>query len=228
MTPEICGNVRLPLGAIEIRGTVQFFAVDVFPSNGGAPWRVMRRYNHFRDLASMLDSRNGPVRFPRKHWSDCEGSKLERRRQGLEIWLSRTIMSAQKNNQHWIPFLRSFLERSAYRAPKLKQQTLAPIPNTATPGQNMAEVPFPVLPGHGIEPLSLPAQETLGSSRKPLDQATGQAKQPCAGTNPLLHVPNWQTLVKTVQLNMPQLRKACMSAMTTSMEGSWRLMDMLD
>merc|ERR1719265_2326840 len=50
-------SVRLPTQGIEVVDGVAFFAVEVFPdSTSVTPWRVMRRYTEFRQLARNVAS----------------------------------------------------------------------------------------------------------------------------------------------------------------------------
>jgi hypothetical protein len=119
--PLCVSSVRILSDANERREGVSFFAVEVCPEDGRAPWRVMRRYNQFNSLASNLGAYQlSEAPFPRKHLTGCEGAKLERRREGLEVWLSRVLKGAFKNPA-WIPELRSFLEvdlHSAHSTPR--------------------------------------------------------------------------------------------------------------
>jgi len=104
-------SIRLPPHAMELRGDVNFFAVDITPE-GGDEWRVYRRYDDFHALANRLGSeaRSFPdAPFPRKHMFGVKDSKLDGRRRGLEVWLQRAFehpLSAAM----WIGPLRSFAE----------------------------------------------------------------------------------------------------------------------
>lgn len=110
-------SVRLLAQAIQVLDGVTFFAVDVFPgSTGVAPWRVMRRYTEFRDLAKSVASDSGWRKygpsmdgesigtawlakfssfaglgsFPKK-MLNCRGKALKSRRQRLETWINRLV-----------------------------------------------------------------------------------------------------------------------------------------
>lgn len=104
-------SVRLVPEAIEVRGEVVFFGVEVVPQSGD-PWRVMRRYQNFVDLRKEL----GPqamffpgAPFPRKHLFRLGVAKLEARRAGLEMWLRRAL-EAPMSAGFWLRPLRHFLE----------------------------------------------------------------------------------------------------------------------
>jgi len=78
-------SIRLPAEAIVHKDEVAFFAIDVIPDDGTAPWRVWRRYSHFRFFADMTSTRSEP--FPARRCYRCVGAELEARRKGLELWL---------------------------------------------------------------------------------------------------------------------------------------------
>jgi hypothetical protein len=109
-------SVQLPSAAMECRGDVNFFGIDVTPesmegSAATAPWRTMRRYNDFKDLADRLGPQTYSFRdapFPKKHFFGCTGETLENRRRGLEVWLQRVLRHPASTNV-WIPALRDFL-----------------------------------------------------------------------------------------------------------------------
>merc|ERR1712157_51891 len=83
--------VHLPPDAMETRGSINFFAVDV-ARRDGKTCRVMRRYKDFRNLFERLGSPSfAGAPFPRKHYRGCTGQRLEDRRRALETWLERMI-----------------------------------------------------------------------------------------------------------------------------------------
>jgi len=106
-------GVEMPAAAIEQRGGVSFFSIDVTPTKGMNSWRVMRRYNDFHDLHSKLGSvaNNFPdAPFPHKTGlCKCSGARLEERRQSLLQWLRRCLQQPQSEGQ-WKQLLHAFLE----------------------------------------------------------------------------------------------------------------------
>lgn len=104
--------VRLPAEAIEQRGDVTFFAIDVTTLSGGSVWRVMRRYSQFHALQARLGplSRSFPdAPFPTKLIFACKDQKLEDRRRGLEVWLQRALEFPSSRGL-WLRDIREFLE----------------------------------------------------------------------------------------------------------------------
>lgn len=99
--------VRLPEQALEVHNGITYFAVDVFPDTDNvAPWRVMRRYTEFHDLARGVNRDVGWQRwrprsvdrscfalspFPMKLPKACRGKALTARRLQLEQWLNRLV-----------------------------------------------------------------------------------------------------------------------------------------
>lgn len=128
-------SVRLPQDAMQWRGGFEgsgtlYFSIDVHPQDGGAPWRVQKRYNEFFELNARLH-RVGPLHrgayaltrvdtltesnaFPRKHMSACTGAKLAQRRLKLEQWLQRVLST---NYPAWTRPLQDFLETFRYQPP---------------------------------------------------------------------------------------------------------------
>eukprot|EP00445_Apocalathium_hangoei_P017313 CAMPEP_0203892446 /NCGR_PEP_ID=MMETSP0359-20131031/35635_1 /ASSEMBLY_ACC=CAM_ASM_000338 /TAXON_ID=268821 /ORGANISM="Scrippsiella Hangoei, Strain SHTV-5" /LENGTH=425 /DNA_ID=CAMNT_0050814415 /DNA_START=62 /DNA_END=1339 /DNA_ORIENTATION=+ len=100
-------------GMTTTEGGVTFYAVDVVPDNGSAPWRVWRRYNDFSDLRSKLKKVRGPSvglwEFPRKHFTSCTGARQEERRLGLQRWLQQ-VLGHPASRAIWIAHLRPFFE----------------------------------------------------------------------------------------------------------------------
>jgi len=194
---RIRGNVRL--GEVEVQGGVQFFAIDVFPDNGEAPWRVMRRYNQFRILAEAFGFVNVPAHFPERSWSGCRIAELERRRQGLETWLTQAIITSTQH-QSWIPVLRAFLETSSFRVPKVNSQP----PDVAPDAIALRPAVTPQKSGD--------AQDSTGTG---------------AAADELLNavVPRWQSLCESVEIKnlMPQIREVYRSAVAQS-----QVFEMLD
>eukprot|EP00746_Dinoflagellata_sp_MGD_P150104 gnl/MRDRNA2_/MRDRNA2_82033_c0_seq3.p1 gnl/MRDRNA2_/MRDRNA2_82033_c0~~gnl/MRDRNA2_/MRDRNA2_82033_c0_seq3.p1 ORF type:complete len:369 (+),score=74.86 gnl/MRDRNA2_/MRDRNA2_82033_c0_seq3:518-1624(+) len=105
-------SIQIPAHAIEMRGGITFFAVDVYPEDGGNSWRVMRRYNDFHNLRNILGPEGNSFPgacFPRKHLTGCTGAKLETRRADLELWLLRALQHPLSRNA-WVKKLIDFLE----------------------------------------------------------------------------------------------------------------------
>eukprot|EP00930_Biecheleria_cincta_P072833 TRINITY_DN60178_c0_g1_i1.p1 TRINITY_DN60178_c0_g1~~TRINITY_DN60178_c0_g1_i1.p1 ORF type:complete len:308 (+),score=31.45 TRINITY_DN60178_c0_g1_i1:221-1144(+) len=111
--------VRLPADAVQTRGSVTFFAIDMTMYSGEI-WRIFRRYNEFHDLNERLAKPSHPgAPFPGKTFMACTGRKLDERRQWLELWLQRTIERPESNGPAWLASLKQFLEsgRQAVGAP---------------------------------------------------------------------------------------------------------------
>jgi hypothetical protein len=128
-------------------GSVQYFAIDVIPVDGGDPWRVYRRYNQFYELSQNLNRYNRwnhriITPFPRKHFGASKlfpsDEKLERRRLGLESWLS-SVIAAYPSVPAWTTHLKSFLEapdRATTALPVAESLPQAPVaPPSAPPAQ---------------------------------------------------------------------------------------------
>jgi len=133
-------SVRLlPSGIEHINGTT-WFLLEVQPDNGGAPWRILRRYNQFYDLNNQLGSQAHHMpsaTFPRKHLTGCEGAKLEQRRIALERWLT-TAIQYSNSFAAWRALLRAFLE-----APL---PSIVPPPQQAYPVSRAMPVPLATAP----------------------------------------------------------------------------------
>jgi hypothetical protein len=106
-------SIWLPREAMDQRGDVNFFAIDITSEDSAvaSPWRVMRRYNEFKTLADRLGSQahsfpDAP--FPGKHMFGCTGQTLENRRRGLEVWLQR-VFEHPASKGAWIGPLRDFV-----------------------------------------------------------------------------------------------------------------------
>lgn len=94
-------SVKLRRQGTILEDEVTYFAVDVFPENGDAPWSIMRRYSEFHRLAlclrssmstsSWFGSHSSGVRFPSKLLFGRVGDWREGRRQGLERWLNSNL-----------------------------------------------------------------------------------------------------------------------------------------
>mmetsp|Transcript_113307 Transcript_113307/g.178235 ORF Transcript_113307/g.178235 Transcript_113307/m.178235 type:complete len:304 (-) Transcript_113307:369-1280(-) len=137
-------SIQILVGAMQKHGGIQFFAIDVFPSNGGAPWRVLRRYNQFHALSQKLNEhRHIFTPFPRKHLTGCNGGKLKRRRRGLESWLS-SVIQASPSVPAWTLHLKNFLDVPLHRV------SIEPPAPSALP---VAEPEAPSLPPQVQEPL---------------------------------------------------------------------------
>jgi len=104
-------------------GETTYFSVEVIPEDNRPPWRVMRRYCHFRSLSEIPARRSdesmyyqyyrarlhhfGSLEpsFPRKHLRACNGTRLEARRSGLESWLNSKLQQATVLTPTWSRFL---------------------------------------------------------------------------------------------------------------------------
>jgi len=133
---------------------------------------VYRRYRDFYKLLIDL-ARAGPIpsaAFPRKHFTGCTGTKLERRRAMLEFWLMSVVpISPAVNN--WDKPLREFLEFGRHQpSPRV---TATPGPETATetseeganssstePWWNSSRLSGPQGGYRGPHPLQLPTPGT--------------------------------------------------------------------
>jgi len=134
-------QVVLPAEAIELRETVNFFAVDVTPEGIAEPWRVMRRYNDFLNLQASLGSgAHFPgACFPKKHLFGCKGEKLEARRCALQLWIQRALEHPASNGAWRLP-LQQFLESGR----QMLSATVAAAPNTAAPEEtSLLEMQIP-------------------------------------------------------------------------------------
>lgn len=97
----------MPADAILQKDGVTYFAVDVVPKDGSAPWRVMRRYNDFLKLAVFR--RCGITKeanFPPKQLFPCKGRRLEMRRLALECWLRKQLQRWGRSTSQLDKFLR--------------------------------------------------------------------------------------------------------------------------
>jgi len=95
--PEL-GDVNVKITSPGLRlGYVTFYEIQVHPTQPGlAPWRVLRRYRHFRALASEATVRSDwPL--PPKLWTNAanrDSKNLEERRQGLALWLQGALQQS--------------------------------------------------------------------------------------------------------------------------------------
>merc|ERR1719426_383166 len=89
-------SVRLPPDKI-VQVDVTQFTVEVTAISGGAPWHVLHSYNDFVDLCSQLeDPLSAP--FPSKHFTGCNGVRLQNGREALEAWLSEFVNFVQSSD----------------------------------------------------------------------------------------------------------------------------------
>ncbi|CAJ1333817.1 unnamed protein product [Effrenium voratum] len=126
-------TISLPREGMCEHNGVTYFAVDVVHSTRGT-WRVMRRYNEFRELKRYV---RGRCRFPRKLWFGCEGPRLEERRHALEVWLRHVALRYTANGMPWrveSP-LRDFLERGSNQVPVPDEFISVQVPPGVVPGQ---------------------------------------------------------------------------------------------
>uniref|UniRef100_A0A7S4V4P3 PX domain-containing protein n=1 Tax=Alexandrium monilatum TaxID=311494 RepID=A0A7S4V4P3_9DINO len=121
--PLAVASVRLSAEGTEHFDGVTYFSVEVFAegsldAEGGAePWRVLRRYRDFYDLASRLGPRSTryvDTPFPPKYVSACTDEMLEERRQALEAWL-RSVLQDPLSQGSWARALHGFLEAAPDR-----------------------------------------------------------------------------------------------------------------
>jgi hypothetical protein len=127
-------TVCLPAAVIEEQENVTYFAIDVKPADGRAPWRVMRRYNHFRLLRKWQrwHCPRTTLAFPGKTWSKCTGDALESRRRALESWLSSLVYSQSGlkcDHLMWFLCVGRFAVSSTSPQPQLFQPS-APFTNS--------------------------------------------------------------------------------------------------
>jgi len=131
-------SIQIPAGGTEMRGDTTFFAVDVYPEGGGAPWRTMRRYNDFHSLNASIGTQLPGAAFPRKHLMGCTGSKLESRRAGLELWLQR-VLENPSSRTAWTKRLVDFLEAGRV----MMQTSPAAMSSPAAPGSQRLQLAAP-------------------------------------------------------------------------------------
>lgn len=150
---DVC-RVTMPAEGTEVRGEVTFFAIDI-AAQGGATWRVMRRYNQFHTLREDLERIRGlfqDTKFPGKTFLSCSGQKIEQRRQELEVWLSRTLHTLGAEHAQtrpvWQELLLRFLE---------PQHTGSVVPTPSAPPAE-SEALFASAP---LGPSAPPAEESL-------------------------------------------------------------------
>lgn len=174
-------SVRLPADAIGRSGSVVFFSIDVYPENGGAPWRVQHRYNHFSDLADRLGSQARSMLsapFPRKHLTGCEGTKLENRRAALEAWLSMVIQWANSyDHAWWRQPLREFLQVPAAGA-------AGPVLGTALPNRAAPPSSAPIV-GSPTASIGSALPNRVGSALPPASSPTASIGPAAAPLPPL-------------------------------------------
>lgn len=154
--------VRLSAHAMERHGGVNYFAVDVTPTDGSAPWRVMRRYRDFDLLAQGFEWGVLRAPLPPKHFFGCEGAKLEARRQGLEAWLQQAVQACSDTE---VGHLRRFLTVGRAALP-----ALAAVPPSVAPPAPSAP---PMLPA--TAPPAPTDEMELLQVQIPLGVGAGQA-----------------------------------------------------
>eukprot|EP00439_Symbiodinium_sp_Y106_P071106 s66_g12.t1 len=122
-SPDLHGaSIWLPRLGLHAYDKVVYFEVVVTPKNG-APWQVLRRYNHFRALVkdpAISAVFAGATRsFPAKIWHTPRREELQERRSRLEEWLKAALIQASSYGE--LPeALRKFLLLG--RTPKLQAQ----------------------------------------------------------------------------------------------------------
>lgn len=155
-------RVRIPREAMirrgpQPQGSITYFAIDVAPDGGRFAWRVMHRYSQFHALASQLGYTAMHIPdapFPRKHWTECQGARLEERRYALEVWLQRILMYVF-GRPDWSPAVRAFLTEDLRALPPDATAAAPALPPAAPPtGAAPAPAPAP-----DAEPASPPAAQ---------------------------------------------------------------------
>lgn len=150
--------VRLAAEAMERHGGVTYFAVDVVPTDGRPPWRVMRRYRDF-DLLAQEGVLRSPL--PPKHVFGCEGAKLEARRQGLEAWLQQAVQACPETE---VGHLRRFLTVGALPALAAVPPSAAPVPSPP-PMLPPTAPPAPTATSDNIELLQVQIPAGVGAGQ---------------------------------------------------------------
>lgn len=90
--PKLSGlTVSIPASGVQEEGGTNYYEIQV-TAPGEAPWRVLRRYRHFRALES--EKIGSDVRLPPKLWSHSDPQVMEERRRGLERWLRGALAQA--------------------------------------------------------------------------------------------------------------------------------------
>ncbi|CAE7638976.1 unnamed protein product [Symbiodinium sp. CCMP2592] len=122
-SPDLHGaSIWLPRLGLHAYDKVVYFEVVVTPKNG-APWQVLRRYNHFRALVkdpAISAVFAGATRsFPPKIWHTPRSEELQERRSRLEEWLKAALIQASSYGELPVA-LRKFLLLG--RTPKLQAQ----------------------------------------------------------------------------------------------------------
>ncbi|CAE7587739.1 unnamed protein product, partial [Symbiodinium microadriaticum] len=125
-SPDLHGaSICLPRLGLHAYDKVVYFEVVVTPENG-APWQVLRRYNHFRALAkdpTISAVFAGATRsFPTKIWHTPSREELQERRSRLEEWLKAALIQASTYGELPVA-LRKFLLLG--RTPKLPAEMQA-------------------------------------------------------------------------------------------------------
>ena len=167
-SPDMTGvtvGISLPAEGVHVYDNVVYFEVVVVPSSG-APWQVLRRYNHFRaltkDPAISVTTRS----FPRKIWHSPNAREIEERRHCLEEWLKAAVIQA---GIHALPLaLRKFLllgrtpqvPKAARARGKLQNSTMS----FAAEAFDNASASAPLAEGgdDGLELLHVPIPTSLG------------------------------------------------------------------
>jgi hypothetical protein len=100
--PEVgVQSVRILPDQVYEQGSVTQFIVEVTPNSGGAPWRVLHRYNDFDQLRSSGGQHCRDMlraNFPRKHLTGCSGERLQKRRAALDLWLAEFVQWVQTSD----------------------------------------------------------------------------------------------------------------------------------
>lgn len=181
--------VALPSTLIEDRSNTTFYAVDVTPEGGQAPWRVFRRYNDFLDLSQNLAFLSPGLSFPgapfpKKTLFKCANTALEARRGALETWLRR-VLEHPHSRGSWSVSLRQFFEagRQVLQAPPLAAAAAPQVGQTAAspPSAEAAAPPptgsaplLPPAPPQSAAPEAAPAEGQVLQIEIPAGVAAGQ------------------------------------------------------
>jgi len=111
-TPDLHGiSVRVPPEGVHLYDKVAYYEVIVTAGAPSTSWRVLRRYNHFKDLSRAKDIASDAP-FPPKLWLSPGNSQIQDRRQALARWLVSAVEKAAlkaTRGDAWAPEMLKFL-----------------------------------------------------------------------------------------------------------------------
>jgi len=174
-------SLRMPPESIVRDNGVVMFSVDLRLGDG-RQWRVLRRYNHFSDLADRLGPQARSLMcapFPRKHLTGCEGSKLEQRRAALELWISQVLAySDSYDYASWRAAISAFLEvpTAAAAASAMPVAMASPVASALPVGLPNVAVATPV--SGGLQNLAGAVRVSTPLARGSPTASTGAAAFP--------------------------------------------------